>query len=83
VCSGSAIALVAVSRTVLNVHWMSDVVVGAMIGAATMLLVWTVAPAVLVDRPNPREAAAARAPWEPSAVARTVRRGVLTRAEDA
>ncbi len=51
-CSASAVVIVAISRTVLNVHWLSDVVVGGAIGGATMLLVWSVAPAVLVDRPR-------------------------------
>jgi membrane-associated phospholipid phosphatase len=83
VCSLSAIAVVAVSRTVLNVHWMSDVVVGGAVGAATMLLVWTLAPAVLVDRQDGRAGAAARVPWAPVAAARTARRAVLTQAEDA
>ena len=51
VCSASAVVIVAISRTMLNVHWMSDVVVGGAIGGATMLLVWTLAPPVLADRP--------------------------------
>jgi membrane-associated phospholipid phosphatase len=60
-CSASAVVIVAVSRTVLDVHWMSDVVVGGALGGATMLLVWTLAPPVLVDRPE-RERLPARAP---------------------
>ena len=56
-CSASAVVIVAISRTVLNVHWLSDVVVGGAIGGATMLLVWSLAPAVLVDRPAKSEEA--------------------------
>jgi len=52
VCSASAVVIVAISRTMVNVHWMSDVVVGGALGGATMLLVWTLAPPVLVDRPR-------------------------------
>jgi membrane-associated phospholipid phosphatase len=62
VCSASAVVVVAVSRTELNVHWLSDVVVGAAIGAATMLLVWALAPPVVVDRPAPHEPVPVRAP---------------------
>ena len=60
-CSAGAVVVVAVSRTMINVHWMSDVVVGGALGGATMLLVWTLAPPVLVDRPR-REQLPAREP---------------------
>ena len=52
VCSASAVVLVAFSRTVLNVHWISDVVAGGALGGATMLLVWSLAPLALADRPG-------------------------------
>lgn len=61
VCSASAVVIVAISRTMINVHWLSDVVVGGALGGATMLLVWTLAPPVLVDRPR-RERLAALEP---------------------
>jgi undecaprenyl-diphosphatase len=59
VVSMSAVVMVAFSRTVIDVHWLSDVVAGGALGGATMLLVWALTPPVLVDRPGWRHPALA------------------------
>lgn len=49
------VVLMALSRTYLGAHWVSDTVGGALVGAAIAALVWTAFAVVLRREPVPKE----------------------------
>ncbi len=51
VCAGAFVIAVAMSRTILRVHWLSDVVAGALLGVAIAVAVAVAVDTVMRSRP--------------------------------